>query len=119
MVLNLMAAFDPLLTFRERLPMYAWSDIIGVDMRAYEPTDRVLIDLRDQRTDLAIRISLLKDRDQPDRTELSGLKRDLELLDRRIAKHRIEPSVKAFTFDPKMAPAHSNGVRVGNCDPKA
>ena len=60
-------------------------------MRAYEPTDRVLIDLRDQRTDLAIRISLLKDRDQPDATELFGLQRDLELLDRRIAAHRSVP----------------------------
>lgn len=62
-------------------------------MRAYEPTDRVLIDLRDQRTDLAIRISLLKDGDQPDTAELFGLQRDLELLDRRIATHRIAPSV--------------------------
>jgi hypothetical protein len=61
-------------------------------MRAYEPTDRVLIDLRDQRTDLAIRISLLKDSDHPDSTELFGLQRDLELLDRRIATHRIAPS---------------------------
>ena len=66
--------------------------IIGVDMRTTEPTDRVLIDLRDQRTDLAIRISLLKDRDQPDTTKLFALQRDLELLDRRIANHRIAPS---------------------------
>ena len=62
-------------------------------MRAYEPTDRVLIDLRDQRTDLAITISLLKDGDQPDTAELFRLQRDLELLDRRIATHRIEPNV--------------------------
>ena len=60
-------------------------------MRTFEPTDRVLIDLRDQRTDLAIRISLLKDGDQPDRAELFFLQRDLELLDRRIAKHRVAP----------------------------
>ena len=57
-------------------------------MRSYEPTDRALIDLRDRRTDLAIRISLLKDGDQPDQLLLSRLKRDLELLDRRIAAHR-------------------------------
>ncbi len=57
-------------------------------MRRYEPTDRALIDLRDRRTDLAIRISLLKDGDQPDQLLLSRLQRDLELLDRRIATHR-------------------------------
>jgi hypothetical protein len=61
---------------------------IGVNMRSYEPTDRALIDLRDQRTDLAIRISLLKDGDLPDQLLLSRLQRDLELLDRRIATHR-------------------------------
>ncbi len=61
---------------------------IGVNMRSYEPTDRALIDLRDRRTDLAIRISLLKDGDQPDQLLLSRLQRDLELLDRRIATHR-------------------------------
>ena len=57
-------------------------------MRSYEPTDRVLIDLRDQRADLAIRISLLKDSDLPDQALLSRLERDLELLDRRIVAHR-------------------------------
>jgi len=57
-------------------------------MRSYEPTDRALIDLRDQRIDLAIRISLLKDGDLPDQLLLSRLQRDLELLDRRIATHR-------------------------------
>ena len=57
-------------------------------MRSYEPTDRALIDLRDRRTDLAIRISLLKDGDQPDQLLLSRLQRDLELLDRRIVTHR-------------------------------
>ena len=35
-------------------------------MRTSEPKDRALIDLRDRRTDLAIRISLLKDGDKPD-----------------------------------------------------
>jgi hypothetical protein len=57
-------------------------------MRAYESTDRALIDLRDQRTDLAVRISLLKDGDKPDQVELSRLERDLDFLDRRIATHR-------------------------------
>ena len=61
-------------------------------MRAYETTDRALIDLRDQRTDLAIRISLLKDSDQPDEIVLSRLQRQLELLDRRIATHRNAPN---------------------------
>ena len=60
-------------------------------MRTYEPTDRALIDLRDQRTDLAVRISLLKDSDQPDKNVLFVLQRDLEILDRRIAAHRSSP----------------------------
>jgi len=60
-------------------------------MRSYEPTDRALIDLRDKRTDLAIRISLLQDGDQPDQLLLSRLQRDLELLDRRITTHRSAP----------------------------
>ena len=62
-------------------------------MRTSETTDRALIDLRDQRTDLAIRISLLKDSDQPDLLLLSRLQRDLELLDRRIATHRSIPEI--------------------------
>ena len=62
-------------------------------MRAYETTDRALIDLRDQRTDLAVRISLLKDGDKPDQVELSRLQRDLDLLDRRIATHRTARDV--------------------------
>lgn len=66
---------------------------IGVNMRTSETTDRALIDLRDQRTDLAIRISLLKDSDQPDLLLLSRLQRDLELLDRRIATHRSAPEI--------------------------
>ena len=57
-------------------------------MRTSQTTDRALIDLRDRRTDLAIRISLLKDGDKPDEQLLSRLQRDLELLDRRIATHR-------------------------------
>jgi hypothetical protein len=66
---------------------------IGVNMRTSETTDRALIDLRDQRTDLAIRISLLKDVDQPEQLLLSRLQRDLELLDRRIATHRSAPEI--------------------------
>ena len=60
-------------------------------MRTSQTTDRALIDLRDQRTDLAIRLSLLKDADLPDQLLLSRLQRDLELLDRRIATHRTAP----------------------------
>jgi len=66
---------------------------IGVNMRTSETTDRALIDLRDRRTDLAIRISLLKDGDQPDQLLLSRLQRELELLDRRIATHRSVPEI--------------------------
>lgn len=62
-------------------------------MRTSEPKDRALIDLRDRRTDLAIRISLLKDGDKPDEQLLSRLQRDLELLDRRIATHRSAPDI--------------------------
>ena len=60
-------------------------------MGSYEPTDGALIDLRDQRTDLAIRISLLKDADLPDQLLLSRLQWELELLDRRIATYRSAP----------------------------
>ena len=56
-------------------------------MRIIEPTDRALIDLRDQRMDLAVRISLMEDRDAPDRSAVAILQRDLDLLDRRIANH--------------------------------
>ena len=51
-------------------------------------TDRALIDLRDKRTDLSIRISLLKDGEDPTTGELVGLERQLELLDQRISKYR-------------------------------
>ena len=61
-------------------------------MRAYVPTDRVLIDLRDKRTDLAIRISLIKDSEHPDQSIVFTLQGELELLDRRIATFRSEPS---------------------------
>jgi len=61
-------------------------------MRAYVPPDRALIDLRDKQTDLAIRISLLKDSDRPDQSIVLELQGELELLDRRIAAHRSDPS---------------------------
>lgn len=64
-------------------------------MRAYKPKDRVLIDLDDQRTDLAIRIGLIKTSDQPDLTELLKLRRELELLDHRIAAHEAGPGAEA------------------------
>lgn len=60
-------------------------------MRSYEPMDRTLIDLRDERDHLSIRISLLKDSDQPDQEVLFGLQRELEILDRRIEKQTRAP----------------------------
>jgi hypothetical protein len=60
-------------------------------MRTYEPLDRTLIDLRDERDHLSIRISLLKHSDQPDPSVLFGLQRDLEILDRRIDKQTRAP----------------------------
>ena len=53
-----------------------------------QSTDRVLIDLRDKRTDLSIRISLLKDSESPNMGELVSLERQLDLLDQRISRHR-------------------------------
>ena len=41
-------------------------------MRAFESTDRALIDLRDQRTDIAIRISLLTDSAAPTKSSSLG-----------------------------------------------
>ncbi len=60
-------------------------------MRVYESMDRTLIDMRDERDHLSIQISLLKDSDRPDRAVLPGLRRNLELLDRRIANHTRAP----------------------------
>lgn len=61
-------------------------------MRTYEPTDRVLIDLRDQRTDLAIRIGLLKDATSWTKLVLVRLQ-----LDRRIVS-QPKLYVTAFLF---------------------
>ncbi len=60
-------------------------------MRVYEPMDRTLIDMRDERDHLSIQINLLKDSDRPDRAVLLGLRRNLKLLDRRIANHTRAP----------------------------
>ena len=58
-------------------------------MRKYEAKlDRALIDLRDERDDLSIQINLLQDRDRTDPAKLGTLRRDLGLLDQRIAKHK-------------------------------
>jgi hypothetical protein len=54
-------------------------------MREFKPVNRELIDLRDKRTDLAIRISLLQDTGKPDEAALYRLQRELEVIDRRIA----------------------------------
>jgi len=51
-------------------------------------TNRALIDLRDKRTDLSVRISLLKDSENPNMGELISLERQLEHLDQRISRHR-------------------------------
>ena len=58
-------------------------------MQAYERGDRVLIDLPDQRTDLAIRIGLIKTSEKSDTKELFELLRELKLLDHRIANHEL------------------------------
>ena len=50
-------------------------------------TDRALIDLRDARDDLSIKINILEDSDQIDPAEMSTLKRKLGILDDRIASH--------------------------------
>jgi hypothetical protein len=47
----------------------------------YQPMDRSLIDLRDQRDQLSIEISLLKDADRPDLDTLFRLQRNLQVLD--------------------------------------
>lgn len=81
-------------------------------MRTYEPADRVLIDLRDQRTDLAIRIGLIKRSDQPDITELLKLGRELEVLDHRIATLGGAPGAEASAFDPPQGRTRGgSGIR--------
>jgi hypothetical protein len=50
-------------------------------------TDRVLIDLREAHDDLAIKIRILEGGDRIDPAELGTLKRNLGILDLRIANH--------------------------------
>ena len=58
------------------------------EMTTRVTTDRALIDLRDARDDLSIKINILEDSDQIDPGEMSTLKRKLGILDDRIASHR-------------------------------
>ena len=51
-------------------------------------TDRTLIDLRDARDDLSIKISILASGDRIDPAEMGTLKRNLDIMDQRIARHR-------------------------------
>ena len=51
-------------------------------------TDRTLIDLRDARDDLSIKISILASGDRIDPAEMGTLKRNLDIIDQRIARHR-------------------------------
>ena len=62
-------------------------------MRKYERrdmtrADRTLIDLRGQRDDLSIQISLYRDGDVINPAVFSTMQRDLRLLDDRIDKYR-------------------------------
>jgi len=50
-------------------------------------TDRALIDLRDARDDLSIEISILEDADRVDPVEMGTLRRNLGILNQRIASH--------------------------------
>jgi hypothetical protein len=50
-------------------------------------TDRALIDLRDERDNLSIQLNILQDSEQADPAALGTLKRNLGILDRRIANH--------------------------------
>jgi vacuolar-type H+-ATPase subunit D/Vma8 len=60
-------------------------------MREQQPTDRALVDLRDQRDHLRIQLSLMKDSQQPTAAEIVELQRQLEIVDRRIANHSPAP----------------------------
>jgi hypothetical protein len=54
-------------------------------------TDRALIDLRDKRDDLSIQISIVEDGDRIDPAVTGTLKRNLGILDHRIADHARVP----------------------------
>jgi len=55
-------------------------------MKKSEPPNRSLIDLRDERDDLSVRLSLLEDDRLTPPAELFRLKQDLAVLERRIVK---------------------------------
>jgi hypothetical protein len=65
------------------------AESIGTHMPKYfELADRALIDLRDQRDDLSIRLNILKGSRATAPAELFRLKQDLEVLERRIVNHK-------------------------------
>jgi hypothetical protein len=56
--------------------------------KKFEPPSRVLIDLRDERDHVSIQLNLLQENRLTAPAELSRLKQDLEVLERRIANHQ-------------------------------
>ena len=54
----------------------------------FELPDRALIDLRDERDDLSIRLNILQANRETAAAELFQLKQDLEVLERRIVNHK-------------------------------
>jgi hypothetical protein len=54
--------------------------------KKFEPPNRSLIDLRDERDDLRVRLSLLEDDRFSSPAELFRLKQDLATLERRITE---------------------------------
>jgi hypothetical protein len=52
----------------------------------FEPPNRLLIDLRDERDDLRVRLSLLEDDRLSSTTELFRLRQNLAALERRITE---------------------------------
>ena len=60
--------------------------------KKFEPPSGALIDLRDERDDLSIRINLLEDDRLTAPAELFRMKQDLEILERRIANHKRAPA---------------------------
>lgn len=65
---------------------YCLKQRIGEQMRKkFQPPNRSLIDLRDERDDLRVRLSLLEDNRLSSTADLFLLKQDLATLERRIA----------------------------------
>ena len=54
--------------------------------KKFEPPNRLLIDLRDERDDLRVRLSLLEDDRLSSTTELFRLRQNLAALERRITE---------------------------------